>query len=139
MSMIKTVHPWIYIAPDCEIMPLSPAEALILVPGNMRNNSWEKAITLFIKMSSHDIWCGVAKPYFRKEIYRTWKGDEAVFVEEAVEQMIEEGMLYVAENHNSWWSKNLYRQYNYIICPTFALLDWLWMRQLRKLPKATSF
>lgn len=133
-------QPWVFSVPEHITLPLCPAEALVLTPGNMKNNNWEKVATLLFELSvNNGVWCGIAKPQFVKEIYRKFDKESAVFVQEALEQMIEEGMLEVVENHHSWYSKFALRQYNYIVCPTFALLDWIWMRQLRKLPKAVSF
>lgn len=138
--MRQTQQPWVYIVPKNVILPLCPIEALLLTPGNMRDNNWEKVAVLFFEISvNNGVWCGIAKPQFIKEIYKKFSKEGAIFVQRALEQMIEKGMLEVVENHHSWCSKLVYGQYNYIVCPTFALLDWLWMRQLRKLSKATSF
>lgn len=138
--MIETQQPWVFVAPDGR-MPLCPTEALSMVEGSIGNADMEKVVKLFVEISVNSgVWCGVSKPYFLKEIDRRWKNGQAQKAKEALKEMILLGWFEVIENHTSWYSKILYGEYNLIICPGFALLDWILMARLqRDLPRCQAF
>jgi hypothetical protein len=100
-----------------------PVTVMSAVHGSFDNTARADAVRVIIRLSVfHNAWCGVTERRLREEI-RTLHPKQFEPIFEAMQGLLDDGMLEIPRRYKRWYSRWLNYFEPRVICPTKRLLD----------------